>query len=140
MTIPSPQLPVTEYVEQVLNSAGLLDGWRVDLEFFDDSNDKEKAITLVSRGGSSNIELDTQIVEIIATGEKPGSSDSSGHIREPRQHLESIKSFLIPARNIAIDVPIFHFNVIGSIMPFSQLKDGRKAFVMNVECLTTRSE
>lgn len=134
MTVPVPQLPVTDYVEQVLQAANLLDGWRVDLEFFDDSDSKERAITIVSRSGNTNIELDTQIVEITVTGSK------LGNVREPRQHIELIKSHLIPARNIAIDVPIFHFNIIGSIMPFKHFKDGRKAFALTVECLTTRAE
>ena len=134
MTVPVPQLPIVQYVQMLLDNAGLTTDWRVDLAFYNDVNAKDRAITIVPRGGSINIELGTTIVEIIATGNKDDG------VIVPYQLMMAIESFLIPARNIAIDVPIFHFNIIRSTMPFKQFSDGRYAFSLNVECLTTRAE
>ena len=132
-----PQLPVTEYLMNYLTDGGLTTGYKVDLEFFDDTSPEQPNITLVSRGGSTNIELGSPIVEITVTGTK------DGNVFEPLRHMEAIKSYLIPAATIrqsATTMPIFHFNIVGDIMPFRQFNDGRKSFALNVECLTTRSE
>lgn len=134
MTVPVPQLPIVEYVKNILDAAGLTTDWRVDLAFYNDTDSKQRAITIVPRGGPINIELGSPMVEIIATGNKDDD------VLMPYQLMMQIESQLIPARNIAIGVPIFHFNIIRSTMPFKQFSDGRKAFSLTVECLTTRAE
>lgn len=134
MTVTAPPIPLIEQVKMILEDSNLIDDWRVDLAFYNDVGTKDRAITIIPRGGPINIELGSPMVEIIATGSK-----SDGVIL-PYQTMNQIESFLISARNIAIGVPIFHFNVIRSTMPFTQFKDGRKAFSLTVECLTTRAE
>ena len=136
-----PQLPVVEYVKQHLQSGGILDGWRTDLELFNDRVPSDRVITIRTSGGSGNIELDSQTVEIMAVGSNAVNSDGGyDGVLVPRKQMERIKSWLIPSRNIEGQIPVFHFNVIGNIMMFKHYDDGRVGFVMNVECLTTRSE
>ena len=129
------QIAVSRYVRQIIEESSIdTTGWKYQLDLWKDDGSSRVLFIRGTGGGSNSIYVEGQPIEVICIG---GNTDS---IAKPMDLAQQIKSLFIGfPKNIAINVPIYHFDVMGGIMP-TQTKDGRPMCILNAIAETSRNE
>lgn len=129
------QIAVSRYVRQIIEESTIdTTDWKYQLDLWKDDGSSRVLFIRGTSGGSNSIYVEGQPVEIMAIG---ASTDS---IAKPMGLIQEIKSLLIGyPKDTAINVPIYHFDVMGGIMP-TQTKDGRPMCILNAIAETSRNE
>jgi hypothetical protein len=108
--------------------------FKYQLDLWKDDGQSRVLFIRGTSGGSNSIFVEGQPIEVIAIG---NGTDS---VAKPMALIQEIKSLLIAyPKNIAISVPIYHFDLMGGIMT-TQTNDGRPMCILNAIAETDRDE
>jgi hypothetical protein len=108
--------------------------WKYQLDLWKDDGSSRVLFIRGTGGGSNSIYVEGQPIEIMAIG------NSTDNAAKPMALIQELKSLLIAyPKNSAINVPIYHFDVMGGIMT-TQTKDGRPMCILNAIAETDRNE
>ena len=129
------QIAVSRQVRMIIEDSSInTTGWKYQLDLWKDDGSSRVLFIRGTGGGSNSIYVEGQPVEIMAIG------NGTDNVAKPMTLIQQIKSLLIAyPKNTAINVPIYHFDLMGGIMT-TQTKDGRPMCILNAIAETDRNE
>ena len=129
------QIAVSRQVRMIIEDSSInTSDWKYQLDLWKDDGSSRVLFIRGTGGGSNSIYIEGQPIEIMAIG------NSTDNVAKPMELIQEIKSLLIAyPKNSAINVPIYHFDVMGGIMT-TQTKDGRPMCILNAIAETDRNE
>ena len=129
------QIAVSRQVRLIIEDSSInTTGWKYQLDLWKDDGSSRVLFIRGTGGGSNSIYVEGQPIEIIAIG------NSTDNVAKPMALIQEIKSLLIAyPKNTAINVPIYHFDLMGGIMT-TQTKDGRPMCILKAIAETNRNE
>tara|TARA_R110000868_G_C10952146_1_gene767899 strand:- start:1162 stop:1656 length:495 start_codon:yes stop_codon:yes gene_type:complete len=160
------QIAVSRQVKMIIEASGInTTGWKYQLDLWKDDGKSRVLFIRGTGGGSNSIYVEGQPIEVMAIG---GNKDSVAKPMELIQQIKSALiaypketvKYVLPmdingspldlngspltynanrANDLAINVPIYHFDLMGGIMT-TQTKDGRPMCILNAIAETDRNE
>lgn len=129
------QIAVSRQVRMIIEDSSVnTTDWKYQLDLWKDDGSSRVLFIRGTGGGSNSIYVEGQPVEVIAIG------NSADNVAKPMALIQELKSLLIAyPKNTAINVPIYHFDLMGGIMT-TQTKDGRPMCILNAIAETDRNE
>lgn len=129
------QIAVSRQVRMIIEDSSInTTDWKYQLDLWKDDGSSRVLFIRGTGGGSNSIYIEGQPIEIIAIG------NSTDNVAKPMALIQELKSLLIAyPKNTAINVPIYHFDLMGGIMT-TQTKDGRPMCILNAIAETDRNE
>lgn len=129
------QIAVSRQVRMIIEDSGInTTDWKYQLDLWKDDGSSRVLFIRGTGGGSNSIYIEGQPIEIMAIG------NSADNVAKPMALIQEIKSLLMSyPKNTAINVPIYHFDLMGGIMT-TQTKDGRPMCILNAIAETDRNE
>ena len=129
------QIAVSRQVRMIIEDSSINTAdWKYQLDLWKDDGSSRVLFIRGTGGGSNSIYIEGQPVEIMAIG------NSADNVAKPMGLIQELKSLLISyPKNTAINVPIYHFDLMGGIMT-TQTKDGRPMCILNAIAETDRNE
>tara|TARA_R110002096_G_C14661646_1_gene728182 strand:+ start:10828 stop:11229 length:402 start_codon:yes stop_codon:yes gene_type:complete len=129
------QIAVSRQVKMIIEASGIdTTGWKYQLDLWKDDGKSRVLFIRGTGGGSNSIFTEGQPIEIMAIG------NSKDNVAKPMALIQELKSLLITyPKDTAINVPIYHFDLMGGIMT-TQTKDGRPMCILNAIAETDRNE
>ena len=129
------QIAVSRQVRLIIEDSSInTTDWKYQLDLWKDDGSSRVLFIRGTGGGSNSIYVEGQPIEIMAIG------NGTDNVAKPMTLIQQIKSLLIAyPKNTAINVPIYHFDLMGGIMT-TQTKDGRPMCILNAIAETDRNE
>lgn len=129
------QIAVSRQVRMIIEDSSInTTDWKYQLDLWKDDGSSRVLFIRGTGGGSNSIYVEGQPVEVIVIG------NSTDNVAKPMALIQDLKSLLIAyPKNTAINVPIYHFDLMGGIMT-TQTKDGRPMCILNAIAETDRNE
>ena len=129
------QIAVSRQVRMIIEDSSInTTDWKYQLDLWKDDGSSRVLFIRGTGGGSNSIYVEGQPIEIMAIG------NSTDNVAKPMALIQELKSLLIAyPKNTAINVPIYHFDLMGGIMT-TQTKDGRPMCILNAIAETNRNE
>ena len=129
------QIAVSRQVRMIIEDSSInTTDWKYQLDLWKDDGSSRVLFIRGTGGGSNSIYVEGQPIEIMAIG------NSTDNVAKPMALIQELKSLLIAyPKNTAINVPIYHFDLMGGIMT-TQTKDGRPMCILNAIAETDRNE
>ena len=129
------QIAVSRQVRLIIEDSSInTTDWKYQLDLWKDDGSSRVLFIRGTGGGSNSIYVEGQPIEIMAIG------NSTDNVAKPMALIQELKSLLIAyPKNTAINVPIYHFDLMGGIMT-TQTKDGRPMCILNAIAETDRNE
>ena len=129
------QIAASRQVRMIIEDSSInTTDWKYQLDLWKDDGSSRVLFIRGTGGGSNSIYVEGQPIEIMAIG------NSTDNVAKPMALIQELKSLLIAyPKNTAINVPIYHFDLMGGIMT-TQTKDGRPMCILNAIAETDRNE
>ena len=129
------QIAASRQVRMIIEDSSInTTDWKYQLDLWKDDGSSRVLFIRGTGGGSNSIYVEGQPIEIMAIG------NSTDNVAKPMALIQELKSLLIAyPKNTAINVPIYHFDLMGGIMT-TQTKDGRPMCILNAIAETSRNE
>ena len=129
------QIAVSRQVRLIIEDSSInTTDWKYQLDLWKDDGSSRVLFIRGTGGGSNSIYVEGQPIEIMAIG------NGTDNVAKPMTLIQQVKSLLIAyPKNTAINVPIYHFDLMGGIMT-TQTKDGRPMCILNAIAETDRNE
>lgn len=129
------QIAVSRQVRLIIEDSSIdTSDWKYQLDLWKDDGSSRVLFIRGTGGGSNSIYVEGQPIEVMAIG------NSTDNVAKPMALIQELKSLLISyPKNTAINVPIYHFDLMGGIMT-TQTKDGRPMCILNAIAETDRNE
>lgn len=129
------QIAVSRQIRMIIEDSDIdTSDWKYQLDLWKDDGCSRVLFIRGTSGGSNSIYVEGQPVELIAIG------NNTDNIAKPMGLIQELKSLLNAyPENTAINVPVYHFDLMGGIMS-TQTNDGRPMCILNAIAETDRDE